>query len=231
MNKVTKSERGFTFIEALLIILILAVVGFGGYYVWHTTHKAKTIAVTTSTTTTSASPYSGWNTYTLPKEKLTFRYPNTWKTEDNLTNSYNDGVQFSSTTDNNFEILIGAGPDVSAIDNYNGSCVNQADSVTFNNQTAYLDLVGFDNTAAVPPSCTPASSTIQEVVLSGSSKAANPTNFLPTKNISNSNIVVDIDYFGPNGSNNTPSNAKTISYIENDSNYKDAILVIKSMSY
>lgn len=35
-----REQKGFAVVELLIIILILAVVGFGGYYVWHTNHKA-----------------------------------------------------------------------------------------------------------------------------------------------------------------------------------------------
>jgi hypothetical protein len=189
---------------------------------------------TKSSSATSISVYAGWNTYTLPKEKLTFRYPTTWAVENNLTDSSNDGVQFTSKTDKSFEILIGAGQDVAAIDNYDGNCVQQADAVTFDKQTAYLDFVGFANTNAVPPSCSPASSTIQSVLLSKSSTLANVSNFFLTKNISQpaapsaSEIVVDIDYNAPNGAG---TNNKTLSAIESNTDYKDAKLVVNSMSY
>ncbi|PJE65465.1 hypothetical protein COU91_01495, partial [Candidatus Saccharibacteria bacterium CG10_big_fil_rev_8_21_14_0_10_47_8] len=35
-----KNQKGFTLIESLLVVLILAVVGFAGYYVWHTRHES-----------------------------------------------------------------------------------------------------------------------------------------------------------------------------------------------
>lgn len=235
-----KYQQGFTAIEGLLIVLVLAVVGFGGYYVWHsqqtTITTAKTTAVSSKATTNTAtsSPYSGWNTYTFSKEKLTFRYPTTWTVENNLTDSSNDGVQFTSKTDSSFEVLIGAGGAVAAVDNYDGNCVQQADSVTFNKTSAYLDLTGFANTNAVPPSCSPASATIQAVVLSQSKTDAGVSNFFLTKNIaqpsapSASEIVVDIDYDAPNGNG---TNSKTITEIENDTDYKDAKLVVDSMTY
>lgn len=245
MNDLNKNSNGFTVVEVLLVIVTLAIIGGAGYFVAkHIDNQAPTAAPTSATTksattaktttTPAPSPYAGWNTYTLAKEKLTFRYPTTWTVENNLTNSSNDGIQFTSKTDSNFEILIGAGQGVAAVGNDDGNCVQQADPVTFNNQTAYLDLVGFANTNAVPPSCTPASSTIQSVVLSKSSTLANVSNFFLTKNIpqpaapSSSEIVVDIDYNAPNG---TGTNNKTLSAIESDADYKDAKLVVASMSY
>lgn len=56
MHKLSKNQKGFTTVEALLIILILAVIGFGGYYVYHTNHKTKTtnLAATAPKTSTAS---------------------------------------------------------------------------------------------------------------------------------------------------------------------------------
>ncbi len=216
---------------------------FGGYYVWHT-HSSKQTTTSSTTTASSTKPststsinlYAGWNSFTLPKEKLSFRYPSSWSVENNLTTNTDDGVKFTSKTDSSFEILIGAGHGISSIQNYDGNCVQKADQVTFDGQSAYLDLVGFANINTAPPSCTPASSTIQRVLLSKNSSTANTTDFFLTKNIAqptaqyqSSSIIVLIDYNGPNGSN-TSSNL-SFSQIENNADYKLAKHVIDSMSY
>lgn len=44
----TKNQHGFTVIELLLSILVIAVICFGGYYVYHTHHKTKYINNTKS---------------------------------------------------------------------------------------------------------------------------------------------------------------------------------------
>lgn len=36
-----KDQKGFGLVESLLITLVLAVVGFGGYYVWHSKNQTK----------------------------------------------------------------------------------------------------------------------------------------------------------------------------------------------
>jgi hypothetical protein len=52
-----KTQEGFAIIESLLIILILVIIGFGGYYVWHTqqqTNKTLDQAANTSQKTASS---------------------------------------------------------------------------------------------------------------------------------------------------------------------------------
>jgi hypothetical protein len=87
MNKISKNQKGFTAVEGLLIILTLAVIGFGGYYVYHTNHKAKTASVSTSgannsasgsTKSTAANPYAGWNSYTDVSKLFSVMYPSGW---------------------------------------------------------------------------------------------------------------------------------------------------------
>jgi Tfp pilus assembly protein PilE len=65
MNKIFKSENGFTPVEVLLIILILAVMGSIGYTVYHNdTSKMKTSTVTagSSKSTTTAPKSASENT-------------------------------------------------------------------------------------------------------------------------------------------------------------------------
>jgi prepilin-type N-terminal cleavage/methylation domain-containing protein len=58
MNKIKDNQKGFGLIESLLVILIIAVIGFGGYYVWHTQRtKTPTITTTISTPTASTQQY------------------------------------------------------------------------------------------------------------------------------------------------------------------------------
>jgi hypothetical protein len=94
MNKLSKNEKGFTFVEALLIILILCVIGGVGYMVYHNNHKTATVSTTTKTSTSSSaksttetSPYAGWNTYTATLQPVTFRYPKDWTIDESEGNA------------------------------------------------------------------------------------------------------------------------------------------------
>ena len=64
-----KNQKGFTIVETLLVILIVAVIGSGSYYVWHSQHKVASGAAKTpaqsqtksSTQTDSPSLSTGLN--------------------------------------------------------------------------------------------------------------------------------------------------------------------------
>lgn len=49
MGKLRKNTDGFTAVELLLIVLIIIVLAFVGWYVYHTDHKPKATVLTTST--------------------------------------------------------------------------------------------------------------------------------------------------------------------------------------
>lgn len=51
-----KTQSGFALVESLLIILILVIIGFGGYYVWHSQQQTnKTLSTAASTSQKAAS--------------------------------------------------------------------------------------------------------------------------------------------------------------------------------
>lgn len=58
-----KDQAGFGAIEILLVVLILVIIGFGGYYVWHTQHTMTATQATTktpvATKTTTSTPTTG----------------------------------------------------------------------------------------------------------------------------------------------------------------------------
>lgn len=66
-----KTQKGFALIESLLIILILTIIGFGGYYVWHTqkqTDKTNSDTLKASQSTTVPSSDNSPVAYLTIKE-------------------------------------------------------------------------------------------------------------------------------------------------------------------
>lgn len=80
------SQKGFTAVEGLLIVLALTVVGFGGYFVWSRQNNKD--PQPSQQTDTSALPKSDSkdeqveapesNTYSLKKTTVSFAYPTNW---------------------------------------------------------------------------------------------------------------------------------------------------------
>lgn len=98
------TNLGFSIVEALLILAVVGILGFTGWYVYHakqTSNKDYSAAAsatvptykkkTSTKTTTTANPYNGWNTYTVASTGLTFKYPANWTMRNNAlctTDSY-----------------------------------------------------------------------------------------------------------------------------------------------
>jgi len=51
-------QKGFTLVETLLVVLILAIVGFGSYYVWHNQHRVSPKTSSNSSNKNDSNPSS-----------------------------------------------------------------------------------------------------------------------------------------------------------------------------
>lgn len=92
MNKIVKNEKGFSAVEIVLVVVIVALIGVVGWLVYKNHHKTSTLnpsttsskAATkstissTSSTKTTINPYAGWKTFSLSSLGLSFQYPSTW---------------------------------------------------------------------------------------------------------------------------------------------------------
>lgn len=136
-----KNSKGFTLVETLLVILVLAVIGFGGYYVWQNQHKDETkvssnksTATKTETKSQSSDPYQGWKSYTLPYEKLSFKYPSDWTLSDERATN-RDVVSVKSADNFTVDIQVGiqaGGDPLESVGDW---------STQFNGSQAYLTFI------------------------------------------------------------------------------------------
>ena len=84
MYRISKNEKGFSVVEAMLILVIVALIVVVGYMFYKNYHQtiATNVATTSnskSTTTTTPNPYAGWKTYhSILNSGLSFMYPPTW---------------------------------------------------------------------------------------------------------------------------------------------------------
>jgi Tfp pilus assembly protein PilV len=76
MNKKSKNQKGFTLLEATLIVLTLAVICFGGYYVWHSQHNVKSSKSATlpSSTATSSTKTTASTKTSITKQVVSQHY-------------------------------------------------------------------------------------------------------------------------------------------------------------
>lgn len=81
-------QAGFSIVEMLLIVLIVGMVGFTGWYVWNSKQiadKTNSQAVSDSQASNTSSS-QGWKTYSAKLGKFTIKYPSDWKLTDNRSN-------------------------------------------------------------------------------------------------------------------------------------------------
>ncbi len=98
VGKTNTNQRGFSTVEAVLILVILGIVAFSGYFVWHARQHTVPVASKKSSTAVSSKsaksssvseptgvdPYVGWNTYTS-KFGFSLRYPSGARVDDTTT--------------------------------------------------------------------------------------------------------------------------------------------------
>jgi len=93
MQKNKSSAKGFSAIEAAIVVLVVAALGFGGWYVW--SKKENKPKQTTNNTSESAKqaeggnqqeeepdPYADWKTYSNAEYGVSFKHPADWTIEE-----------------------------------------------------------------------------------------------------------------------------------------------------
>lgn len=81
MNKVSKNEYGFGVVEGLLIVIVILLISFIGYYVWHaskTTDKDLTSSTIPATGLIDGKNTRDLKTYTNTNYGFSFQYPTNW---------------------------------------------------------------------------------------------------------------------------------------------------------
>lgn len=82
-----KNQKGFSIVEACIILFILVLVGFAGWYVWRANQKDSDKAKETKTSETTdkktgkksgPDPTDGWVAYSNAEGDFSFRHPASW---------------------------------------------------------------------------------------------------------------------------------------------------------
>jgi Tfp pilus assembly protein PilE len=134
MKKISKNQKGFSVVEAVLMLVIVVLIAVIGYMVYKNGNKTKTSSSnttvkttqsSTSKSTTATNPYAGWKQYCSSYEKSCFKYPSTWTFTNSCTSSTpcdgSDNVGVTSPSNSQIGFT-------SAITGRGGDCANNIDS-------------------------------------------------------------------------------------------------------
>lgn len=85
-----KNQNGFGAIEALLILVTVGIIGFTGWFVWHSNNKASNDLKSSSSSAkfekkkkSPVDPTADWTPYTSTAGKFSLKYPKSWSTATN----------------------------------------------------------------------------------------------------------------------------------------------------
>ncbi|MDB5170525.1 MAG: hypothetical protein JWO35_219 [Candidatus Saccharibacteria bacterium] len=92
MSKLRNNQSGFSAVETILVLVILALIGVVGWYVYSTNSKTSKILSEAGTQTASAKQTSPAavnlsETYSNDEFGYSFQYPKTWKLTEDLTDT------------------------------------------------------------------------------------------------------------------------------------------------
>lgn len=244
MSRHKKREAGFTAVEGIIILVIVLVIGAAGYLVYKSHHKAKSTTTTTTQTSSKSGfatsttpskpattdPYAGWQTASLQYEKLSVKYPSSWKisntsTAKGVTGTVTPGgdkVVLTSSTGLAVTIEtgvtgIGDGP-------YAGGKLLSVTPMTTMGGNYYL---GFSNGSFSDTTTTTAPNGCVGTTNDGKAGFSTSKNITVASGSSKPFNVVCMTYLDSQGN----AMAKTVAAFEADASFNDAKLIIESLAY
>jgi hypothetical protein len=84
------TSKGYSAIEAIIVLVVVTVIGLGGWWVWRHNHQPKKMPMASNSSTSQtgkqqqssntqpADPYAGWKTSCDAVLKACYKYPNDW---------------------------------------------------------------------------------------------------------------------------------------------------------
>jgi len=76
-----RNSLGFSAVEALLILVVVGILGFSGWFVYHSqkvANKDYNYSSSAASKTATVNPYAGWKQYCSDAGSACFKYPATW---------------------------------------------------------------------------------------------------------------------------------------------------------
>jgi Tfp pilus assembly protein PilE len=101
MGKIRQNEAGFSPVEVVLVIVVVALIGVVGWLVYKnhnkSTNTSSTTANTTSTKTTTQPVATNTKTYADPAKAYTVAYPQDWALKEEALNGLDQATPLDST--------------------------------------------------------------------------------------------------------------------------------------
>lgn len=201
MKTLHKNKNGFSFVELIIVMLVISAIFLAGVYVYYKTTKSNS----SSKSSVSTSIYKGWNLFVSKNQQLHIKYPSNWQLMD-ISTSGNDS--FSVKSPNGLTLTFYttyAGGPFAAIPGLIASS-----PINFINKSDYLLYYSANGSK---------SGTIESVVLSSSSNSVVLPEFSK-----NQGWAVTIGFQAIYGSTNLPNT-------QSSSDFKNAVSIIESAAY
>jgi hypothetical protein len=221
-----QKQPGKIALQVFALALLLSIVAYG-VYAWQNSRVAKletqveNLAKNSDKNKDAATdPYAGWKSYTTKNEKITFKYPSNYrlKTEDSGSNGISypgmDVVQLTSPTGYVTSMSLG-------ISGIGGACVDSkvalAEKVVVTGRPMYINYVDTGD------------GYVSSILLARSPEFACLGGFMsenvyadPEKTQQAANLV---------SASSDSYKVKSVNEYKNNADVKNAVLIIKSMSY
>lgn len=228
-------QTGFSIVELLLILVVIGIIVFTGWYVYQSQETANKgyDSQSSAQDAPAVNQYAGWKTDSLTYEKMSFKYPSTWQ----ISNTSKDEAATGGTATPGADTVTLTSPSGLIVSiqtgeagvNSSGVPIGLLDSKPVTTLGGSYYLVFYTNKAQ----------STTEARGACLNKTSTPTGMplIASKNIKTAGMESDsteptanlicIRY--PMEGNVTP--VKPVSAFEQDASYKDARLIIESLTY
>lgn len=118
MAKLSRNNQGFSALETILLLVVVGVIGFLGWFVWQMNHNKKSTDTTKpkalqTNKPAAADPYAGWKQYCSTEAGYCLKYPSNWTVSEEDSNM--PGYKNAAITAPDGGIKVSYNPNLSGI--------------------------------------------------------------------------------------------------------------------
>jgi len=121
------SSKGFSIIEAVILIVIVVIIGLGGWWIWKHSHAKNTTTHTQPLSTNRPdNPYVGWKSAASAMAGFSIKYPADWTYSSVMGK---DNAEHITLTGNHMQVIMSSYKDL--LDTQCDDCIQTLDSARF----------------------------------------------------------------------------------------------------